>query len=369
MPCVGERPVTSVYQSVDGRLALHDLSGRFILKFSMARPTEPPTKSGAIADPPHRLPPNIGWRAQNDLSDRRVMMRLQHRLYREGARRIMSEEDRSARATFEADLRDFVSTFRQGISTKEGDWTVKGFIDIYKNIYTISSDTKIVSKILEIHLFPLLLQFAEQKAYIIVLADHQNYYPDMTFIDRDDNSKKFAVDFKTTYRKPDQPGFCNGFTLGSHGLYFTDRSSTKNIQFPYREYDGHFCLGIIYDRAVVKDIDETKRLRIDDLESITSVISNIQFFVAEKWRIASDKRGSGNTANIGSINYIEHITAGRGMFSDLGEEWFDDYWMNFNKISITTEDGKTKRINSLEDFVKYRGGPVELARKKRGVRG
>ena len=33
-----------------------------------------------------------------------------------------------------------------------GEWTIKGFIDIYKNIYTISSDTKIVSKILEIRI-------------------------------------------------------------------------------------------------------------------------------------------------------------------------------------------------------------------------
>lgn len=278
----------------------------------------------------------------------------------------MSETDRGV---FEADLRDFVSTFREGISTPSGDWTVKGFVDVYKNVYTISSDTKIVSKILEIHLFPLLLDFAENKGYKIVLADHQNYYPDMTFVDRDDASKKFAVDFKTTYRKPDQPGFCNGFTLGSHGMYFTDRTSKKNIQFPYREYDGHFCLGILYDRAIVKDIDETKRLNIDELESIISVISNIEFFVAEKWRIASDKGGSGNTANIGSISHIGDIIAGAGMFSDLGEEWFDDYWINFNKISVTLDDGTTKKINNLEDFVNFRGGPVELIRKKRGVRG
>ncbi|OQY43144.1 MAG: type II deoxyribonuclease, partial [Anaerolineaceae bacterium 4572_78] len=38
--------------------------------------------------------------------------------------------------------------------TAQDQWTIKGFIDTYKNIYTISNDTKIVSKILEIHLFP-----------------------------------------------------------------------------------------------------------------------------------------------------------------------------------------------------------------------
>jgi hypothetical protein len=281
----------------------------------------------------------------------------------------MVKSQRTAREEFEADLKDFVATFREGISTPEGEWTVKGFIDVYRNVYTISSDTKIVSKILEIHLFPLLLEFANDKGYKIVLADHQNYYPDLTFVDREDSSKKFAVDLKTTYRKPEQPGFCNGFTLGSHGMYFTDRSSTKNIQFPYSEYDGHFCLGIIYDRALITDIDETKRLHLDDLESIASVISNIQFFVVEKWRIASDKGGSGNTANIGSINCIEDIIGGEGMFAELGEHWFDDYWMNFNKISVTDENGASRKINNLVDFVKYRGGPVDLVRKKRGPRG
>ena len=280
----------------------------------------------------------------------------------------MATSERAAREEFEADLKDFVATFRDDISTPEGDWTVKGFIDIYKNVYTISSDTKILSKILEIHLFPLISRFATDKGYNIDLAEHQNYYPDLTFVNCGDSSKKFAVDFKTTYRKPEQPGFCNGFTLGSHGTYFTDRNSTKNIQFPYSEYDGHFCLGIIYDRAIT-DIDETKRLHLDELESIASVISNIQFFVVEKWRIASDKPGSGNTANIGSINHIEDIIAGNGVFSELGEQWFDDYWMNYDKISFTDKSGKSKKIKNLSDFVEYRKGPVELVRKKRGMRG
>jgi hypothetical protein len=45
-------------------------------------------------------------------------------------------------------LNEFVEDLKKHVST-ETEWTVKGFIDIYKNIYTISSDTKIVSKFLE----------------------------------------------------------------------------------------------------------------------------------------------------------------------------------------------------------------------------
>lgn len=99
---------------------------------------------------------------------------------------------------------------------------------------------------------------------------------------------------------------------------------------------------------------------LQKLDSITSVISNIQFFVAEKWRIAGDKRGSGNTANIGSIRRIEDIIAGNGMFANLGEEWFDDYWMNYGKITMKTESGETKRITALKDFIEYRGGDTSL---------
>ena len=172
------------------------------------------------------------------------------------------------------------------------------------------------------------------------------------------NVSNSPVDFKTTYRLPDHPEFCNGFTLGSHGEYFINRVSKKNIQFPYGQYQGHFCLGIIYSRHSEGELDETRTYRLEELHSIASVIKDFQFFVAEKWKIASDKSGSGNTANIGSINRIADIASGRGMFSKLGEEWFDDYWMNYGKITITDEQGKTKRITNLKDFVAYRGGDV-----------
>ena len=266
----------------------------------------------------------------------------------------------SKREEFEEQLKEFVSGLEEHISTKDGQWTVKGFVDVFKNVYTISLDTKIVSKILEIHLFPKILGFAEQYGYRIVLAEHQNYYPDISFVDANDESIKFAVDFKTTYRNPNKPYLCNGFTLGSHGKYFNDRTSTKNIQYPYASYSGHFCLGIIYSRVDGLTIDETKSYKIDKLQAITSVVRDFQFFVAEKWKIASDKCGSGNTANIGSINNIDDIVNGNGMFSRLGESWFDDYWMNYKKITAFDEKGKTRKITSLRDFVEYRKGDPSL---------
>jgi len=272
----------------------------------------------------------------------------------------MTSSAKEIKREFFDNLQAFIRSLKEYVSTEDGEWTIKGFIDIYRNVYTISSDTKIVSKILEIHLFPKLMDFARQNGYIVVPAEHQNYYPDISFVNVKDDRIKFAVDFKTTYRLPDYPDFCNGFTLGSHGEYFVNRSSTKNIQFPYKDYLAHFCLGIIYTRADGREVDETRVYELSGLRSIASVIREFEFFVAEKWRIASDKSGSGNTANIGSIARIEDILQGRGMFSTLGEAWFDDYWMNYGKIIITAENGQTRKITSLREFVKYRGGDVNL---------
>ncbi|EEG32370.1 Type-2 restriction enzyme EcoRV [Neisseria flavescens] len=255
---------------------------------------------------------------------------------------------------FENNLRHFVQDLSNEISDSHGKWSIKGFIDIYKNIYTISSDTKIISKILEIHLFPLLVQFATKYGYKIVLAEHQNYYPDISFVDIKNENIRFALDLKTTYRKTET--LCNGFTLGSHGAYFTDRNGTKNIQFPYNSYLGHYCLGVIYNRTSPEKIDETKVFNLEQLNTISSVIGDFQFFVAEKWKIASDKSGSGNTANIGSIQNIQDILNGNGMFSKLGEEWFDDYWINYRKI----KDSNGKLITNLLDFVMYKNGDTSL---------
>ncbi|MBI4536181.1 MAG: restriction endonuclease, partial [Ignavibacteriae bacterium] len=88
---------------------------------------------------------------------------------------------------------------------------------------------------------------------------------------------------------------------------------------------------------------------------ITSVVKDFQFFVCEKWRLASDRQGSGNTANIGSITWIEDILAGNGVFAKLGEEWFDEYWMNYG-VTTMMKKGKATPIRSVEDFMDFKGG-------------
>jgi len=275
---------------------------------------------------------------------------------------------------FENSLGIFVEDLKQYVSTENGDWTIKGFIDIYKNIYTISSDTKIVSKILEIHIFPEILKFADKAGYKIILAEHQNWYPDLTFVHKLNQEIKFALDLKTTFRRNNNTA---GFTLGSHGAYFKERDKDKNIQLPYNQYTGHYCLGIIYTRVDFDDdlaeieifqvnelkekygsgndpIGERKVTKIEKLKSITSVIKDFDFFVAAKWKIASDRQGSGNTANIGSINDIDDLKSGNGVFCNLGEEWFDEYWMNYGTVTML-KNGKTIKITNIWDFLEFKG--------------
>ena len=168
------------------------------------------------------------------------------------------------KSDFKKELDKFADKLEKYVSTDNGDWTVKGFIDVYKNIYTISSDTKIVSKILEIHIFPQILQFADSIGYKIILAEKQNWYPDLTFVKKDNEEVKFALDIKTTFRRNDKTA---GFTLGSHGGYFKERDKDKNIQFPYNQYTGHYCLGVIYTRTdVLDDLAETEIYQVQELQ-------------------------------------------------------------------------------------------------------
>ena len=98
------------------------------------------------------------------------------------------------------------------------------------------------------------------------------------------------------------------------------------------------------------------------------MVKDFQFFTCEKWRLASDKQGSGKTANIGSITFIEDVIAGTGVFAKLGEEWFDEYWMNHGTATMM-KNGKSVPIRSLKQFLDFKKGDkskvVEVRTKKK----
>lgn len=249
---------------------------------------------------------------------------------------------------FKTKLQEVLESNLKVLQNENKDWVVKGFIDIYKNIYTISIDTKVVSKILELMLFPTIAKFARDNKLKIVLAEHQNFYPDITFIDERDGTV-FAVDIKSTYRVSAHR--VNGFTLGSFTGYFRNRSSNKNITLPYSNYTCHFVLGIIYTQQSSK-VDEDRIYTIDDLPEIISVISDFDYIVQEKYKIANSRPGSGNTKNIGSITDIGKLRNGEGPFSQLGEDVFDDYWMYYQTRDMVR--GDSTPYSNLKQYVAYK---------------
>jgi len=262
----------------------------------------------------------------------------------------ISKEKQQLKQKSKNQLRRHVGRFPEAVSTGNGDWIVKGFIDIARNIYTISVDTKVISKIMELLLFPKICYFAEKFGYKMVLCKEQNFYPDISFIDS--RNHKFAVDIKTTYRK--SKNTVNGMTLGAFTGYFRDRKSTKNIYFPYNEYIGHFVLGVIYSKTD-SATDERNIYKLKDLKNITSVIKNFTFFVQKKYQIALDRPGSGNTKNIGSVIRIDALTQGRGPFAELGEDVFDDYWMYYlTKDMARAVDLKEPPYRNLKEYKEYK---------------
>jgi hypothetical protein len=253
-------------------------------------------------------------------------------------------------------LQEEVKGFNEIIATEKGDWIVKGFIDIYKNIYTISIDTKVVSKVIELLLIPAFERFAVKNNLILELPAQQNFYPDLTFICKETGAK-FAVDIKSTF--VDTSNKIKSMTLGAFTGYFRNRTSSKNISYPYSSYESHLVLGVIYKQNK-ENQDEKVIYKLDEIEKIESVIKDFQFFVQPKYKIASASPGSGNTKNIGATTKIEELINGKGIFSELGEDIYNDFWMYY----LTNDMAKALEIErpytNLKSYLEYKQRGIDV---------
>jgi hypothetical protein len=259
---------------------------------------------------------------------------------------------------FLRELQAHAESFAKAVATDEGEWIIKGFIDVYRRIYTISVDTKIVSKVLELLLFPMFVEFGKKHGLKIELCPQQNFYPDLTFV-HEQTGRKFAVDIKSTYRSDDTE--VNGMTLGAFTGYFRKRDSNKNTLYPYSQYAGHFVLGVIYTKC--DDVaDERKQFTLDDLPKIPSVVKEFRFFAQPKYRIATSRPGSGNTKNIGSVVKIDQLVNGTGPFASLGEEVYDDYWMFYLTRDMAQALSVTRPYMNLKTYLEYKERGVDTLR-------
>lgn len=222
------------------------------------------------------------------------------------------------------------------------DFNVIGLLCSNQDILTLGSDSKLIGRIFELLSFGVLSSICKENSWQLIETESQTVYPDFTIIMR--NGDKIAVDIKTTYRRYNSKHKLKkfGFTLGAFASFL--RNNTKNIAYPYDEYKQHFVIGFVYDRIENAKAGVVKRLG----DEITMPYSNVEFFIQEKYKIAGDKPGSGNTENIGSILSadISDFKQGKGMFAQLGNDVFEQYWRGYPRYRASL-----KEYTSLKEFL------------------
>jgi hypothetical protein len=112
-------------------------------------------------------------------------------------------------------------------------------------------------------------------------------------------------------------------------------------------------LGVIYSRNEEK-FEDRKIYKLDEMHNIVSVVKDFTFLLQEKWRIASDQTGSGNTKNIGSIRNVADLVEGRGPFASHGWEIFDDYWMNYLTQDMARAIDSKVPYRNLKEYWKWK---------------
>lgn len=226
-------------------------------------------------------------------------------------------------------MKEYVLNYLSGL---ENGYGVCGIIDRRGRIYPLGSDTKVISTLFENIVRQAVVAYTATAGLVLIDADKQNYYPDFTLATGPEDARKIAVDVKTTYRQASGDAF--SFTLGSYTSFL--RNDRKNIMFPYSEYAEHWIVGFVYNRTAMPASAANRIYSTYDLSEIPTPFDEVEVFVQEKWRIAGDRAGSGNTTNIGSISgRLTDFQQGNGVFQSESE--FLAYWQNYGRTASERE--------------------------------
>lgn len=219
-----------------------------------------------------------------------------------------------------------------------------GILDSSNKIHTLGTDSKIIGRIFEMLTQPVLEKIAKRHRMFLTTPESQTAYPDFIMMSSVSSIEKIAIDIKTTYVDSDQSTI--KFTLGSYGSYM--RNNTKNIEYKYTDYSKHYVIGFIYKRNGKSQ--ESQVFDYADKDKIQFPFYEVKYFIQEKYKIAGDKPGSGNTENIGSFSTkrFSDLKRGKGPFSELGVDVFDIYWKYYPKYRSTD-----KAYTSLSEFVEW----------------
>ena len=185
---------------------------------------------------------------------------------------------------------DFISYFKTRMSKEQPSFEIAGLLMRDDRLYPFSTDTKVLSTIFELVVRPLVYEIAEEHGLQAYEPEQQNFYPDFTLMQDKHDKRKTAVDVKSTYRhfRSDE-SWTASFTLGSYTSFL--RNETKNIAFPYSDYQSEYVIGFVYSRAAPNSGAYMYSLKNRD--DAPCPFTNVEHFVQEKYRISGWLPGSG----------------------------------------------------------------------------
>ena len=268
--------------------------------------------------------------------------------------------------TSEEDIKgmDFINVFNKKMAEKDINWEVSALASPGGKLFSLGSDSKLIGRIFELITYNILQEIADENGMLLHPSKAQTVYPDFTLMRNEFDTEKIAVDIKTTYRKFKKNGNPSGyvFTLGSFASYMRD--GTKNISFPYNQYVKHYVIGFVYTRN--DNATEGQMFDLSELSTLQVPYKDVEVFVQEKYKIAGDKPGSGNTENIGSFktSNMDYLINGEGPFAELGLDLYENYWAGYKKYrgvdTYTSLDGyfevqeeNDSNMNELRRTYKY----------------
>ncbi|PKO22537.1 MAG: hypothetical protein CVU38_08895 [Chloroflexi bacterium HGW-Chloroflexi-1] len=91
------------------------------------------------------------------------------------------------------------------------------------------------------------------------------------------------------------------------------------------------------------------------------MVKDFTFLLQEKWRIASDRPGSGNAKNIGSVRDVSALIEGSGPFVAYGQQVFDDYWTNYLTEDMARAIESDVPYRNLGEYWKWRNRVVQAS--------
>ena len=160
------------------------------------------------------------------------------------------------------------------------EWHIKGVLNGKGNLYTLSDDTKLISKVFELVSFPIIVKAMEPYIKKWETEERQTVYPDLTLLLPGLVPNKIAIDIKSTYRR--DTNSVAGFTLGSYTASLRP-PYTKNIRYPYTEYLEHWIVGFVYSRVPGIKPEVTS---LNHYDKVIAPITDVEVIIHEKMAIS-----------------------------------------------------------------------------------